>query len=202
MNRRQNDAEYVVQVHCETREIVLMRDPEALDRRALFSDLLLQNRSRLFAYIHALVRNLADTDDVFQQTALALWRRFDTYDASRPFLNWSMGVARFEVATWLRNRARDRLRFSDELTQLMLDAFAELSADEVSDRQATLPGCVDKLTDVDQLLLKQCYLRGGDVASVAMRLGRSAQSVHNSLKRIRRTLFDCIERALARSTRE
>jgi len=202
VNRRQNDADYAVQVHRERRKIDLMRDTGAHDRRTLFSDLLLQHRSRLFAYIHALVRNLADTDDVFQQTALALWRRFDTYDTSRPFLNWSMGVARFEAATWLRTRARDRLRFSDELSLLMLDAFAELPADEVSDRQATLPGCMDKLTEVDRLLLTECYQQGNEVASVAARLGRSAQSVHNSLKRIRRALFDCIERALLRSTRE
>jgi len=179
-----------------------MRDPETLDRRTRFSDLLLQHRGRLFAYIHALVRNLADTDDVFQQTALALWRRFDTYDTSRPFLNWSMGVARYEAATWLRTRARDRLRFSDELTLLMLDAFAELPVDEVSDRQATLPGCVDKLTEQDRSLLTECYQRESDVATVAARLGRSARSVHNSLKRIRRMLFDCIERKIAHSIRE
>jgi len=179
-----------------------MHEPEALDRRAIFADHLRRHRSRLFAYIHVLVRNLADADDVFQQTALALWRRFDTYDPSRSFLNWALGVARFEAATWLRTRARDRLRFSDELTLLLLDAVAELPEDEVSDRQAALPGCVDKLTEADRLLLTECYQRETDVASVAARLGRSAQSVHNSLARIRRVLFECIERTLARGTRE
>jgi len=145
---------------------------------------------------------LADADDVFQLTALALWRRFDTYDPSRSFLNWALGVARFEAATWLRTRDRDRLRFSDELTLLLLDAVAELPEDEVSDRQVALPGCVDKLTETDRLLLTECYQRETDVASIAVRLGRSAQSVHNSLARIRRALHDCIERSIARGARE
>jgi RNA polymerase sigma-70 factor (ECF subfamily) len=178
-----------------------MKDPEVLDRRALFAERLRQHRGRLFEYIHALVRNLAEADDVFQLTSLALWRRFDTYDSSRPFLNWAMGVARLEAFAWLRTRTRDRHRFSDEVTQLMLEAFAELPEKEASDREAALPGCVDKLTEADRFLLTECYHRETDVASVAARAGRSAQSVHNSLKRIRRALFDCIERSLSRSAK-
>ncbi len=177
-----------------------MPEPEDPDRRALFADHLLQHRSRLFAYIHAIVRNLADADDVFQQTALALWRRFDTYDPARSFLSWALGVARLEAVTWLRNRARDRLRFSDELTVVLLDAFAARPDDESSARQDALPGCVAKLADTDRRLLTECYQRGTDVAAVASRLGRSAPSVHNSLARIRRALHECIERTVARGT--
>ncbi|MBA4189102.1 MAG: hypothetical protein C0467_13980 [Planctomycetaceae bacterium] len=171
------------------------------DRRDLFAEHLRRNRSRLFAYVHTLVRNLADADDVFQQTALALWRRFDTYDPTRSFLNWALGVARLEAATWLRSHARDRLRFSDDLTAILLEAFAAVPDAETSDRQDALPGCMDKLPDADRLLLTECYQNGSDVAAVAARLGRSAQSVHNSLARIRRVLHECIERATARGTR-
>jgi len=35
------------------------------------------------------------------------------------------------------------------------------------------------------------------VAAVAEKQGRSPQSVHNSLRRIRRALFECIRRTLA-----
>lgn len=130
------------------------------DRRAIFAEHLHRHRGRLFAYVHTLVRNLSDADDVFQQTSLALWRRFDT---ARSFLNWALGVARLEAATWLRNR--DRLRFSDELTEILVAAFADLPDDEVSDRRDALPVCVEKLTE--------CYHREADVADVAARLGRS-----------------------------
>jgi RNA polymerase sigma-70 factor (ECF subfamily) len=179
-----------------------MREKPTGNRRELFAEHLHQNRTRLFGYIYTIVRNLADADDVFQQTALALWRRFDAYDPDRSFLHWALGVARFEAASWLRKRARDRLRFSDDLTALLLDAFAALPEGEVSDRQAALPGCVNKLPEADRRLLTECYQRDGDVASVAGRLGRSASSVHNSLRRIRGLLFDCIERQLARAMRK
>jgi RNA polymerase sigma-70 factor, ECF subfamily len=170
-------------------------------RREQFAELLRRNRSRLFGYIHAIVRNLADTDDVFQQTTLVLWRRFDAYDPSRSFLAWACGVARLEAATWLRKHARDRLRFSDDLTQLLIDAFAEIGDEEIGDRQAALPACLDKLDEPNRLLIAECYERGTDVAEIARRMGRSAPSVHNTLRRIRRMLFECIERRVARAAR-
>jgi RNA polymerase sigma-70 factor (ECF subfamily) len=169
--------------------------------RERFAVYLSQHRTRLFGYIHALVRNLADAEDVFQQTALALWRRFDVYDPNRCFLRWACGIARLEAATWLRARARERLRFSDALTLTLLDAFVDLTDEEPTDRQAALAGCLDKLPEPDRRLVTECYLQEPDVARVAGRLGRPARSVYNSLRRIRRTLYECIERTVARGGR-
>lgn len=45
-----------------------MPEFEVPDRRALFADHLLRHWGRLFAYVYALMRNVADADDVFQQT--------------------------------------------------------------------------------------------------------------------------------------
>jgi RNA polymerase sigma-70 factor (ECF subfamily) len=166
-----------------------------------FARLLQQYRGRLFAYVHLLVRNMADADDVFQQTALTLFRKFDAYDASRDFLPWACGIARLEAAEFLRVRARDRLRFSDPLTLALLDAFTEMPEPEAADRQLALPGCVDKLAEADRRLLADCYEAGADVPSIAERMGRPARSVYNSLRRIRRALFECVERAMARRHR-
>jgi len=170
-------------------------------RRELFAQYLLECRNRLFGYIHTIVRNLADADDIFQLTTLALWRRFDAFDATRAFLPWACGVARLEAATWLRKRSRDRLCFSDDLTNLLIDAFTEIGDTEIGNRQAALPHCLDKLVQADRMLLAECYDRGTEVAAVADRLGRSAPSVHNTLRRIRRVLFECIERTIARTAR-
>lgn len=177
-----------------------MEESESI-RRERFAEYLRLNRSRLFGYLHAIIRNLADTDDVFQQTTIALWRRFDTYEPSRPFLAWACGVARLEAATWLRKRARDRLCFSDDLTSLLIDAFAGIDDAEIDVRQASLPRCLDKLAEADRQLLAESYEKGTDVAVIAARLGRSAPSVHNTLRRIRRMLFECIQRSIAQAER-
>jgi DNA-directed RNA polymerase specialized sigma24 family protein len=39
--------------------------------------------TRLFAYIHSLVRDLNDTDDLFQQVALILWKKSAAFASQR-----------------------------------------------------------------------------------------------------------------------
>ena len=60
-----------------------------------------------------------------------------------------------------------------------------------------LAGCMKKLRERDKDLLEACYGRSAGVREVARARGRSAQSIHNSLRRIRRALFECVRRSLA-----
>ena len=65
--------------------------------------MLARHQSQLFGYIYSLVRDLDDADDLFQQTSLVLWDKFDLFDPSRSFVGWACGVARYEVLNFLRS---------------------------------------------------------------------------------------------------
>lgn len=164
---------------------------------AEFSTLLQQHQSQLFGYIHCLLRDFNDADDLFQQTATVLWRKFDDYDRGRSFLSWACGVARLEVANFLRTRSRSRLYFSDDLNLLLIESQDRVSTLDADARRAALGNCMNRLSEWDRGLLMDCYgeedLR---VTEIAREQGRSSQSVHNSLRRIRRTLFACVQRTL------
>jgi RNA polymerase sigma-70 factor (ECF subfamily) len=166
------------------------------DRKAEFADQLQRHQARLYGYIHSLVRDLDDADDLFQQTTVVLWKKFDDFDRARSFFSWSCGVARLEVANFLRSRSRQRLYFSDELNLLLVEAQEELAHDETEERREALARCVERLRQRDRDLLRECYADTGGVNAAASRQGRSSQSVHNSLRRIRRALFECIRRTL------
>jgi RNA polymerase sigma-70 factor (ECF subfamily) len=170
-----------------------MADQQAI--RAEFAEYLRQHQSQLFGYIHSLVRDLNDADDVFQQTAVILWNKFAEFDRQRGFVPWACGVARLEVGNFLRSRSRRRLYFTDELNLLLVDTHAKLPPSELEDRRVALGQCLQKLRERDRRLLEHCYGEPG-VNSTAQRQGRSPQSVHNSLRRIRRALFECIRRTL------
>jgi RNA polymerase sigma-70 factor (ECF subfamily) len=167
---------------------------------AEFAEQLRQAQSRLFGYIHSLVRDLDDADDLFQQTTLILWKKFDQFNRQGSFFAWACGVARLEVANFLRCRSRQRLTFSDELTLQLIEAQEGLQ-DELDDRREALAGCVESLGQRDRDLLVECYGQSATVGEVADRHGRSSQSVYNSLRRIRRALFECVARRLARESR-
>jgi RNA polymerase sigma-70 factor (ECF subfamily) len=170
-------------------------------RAAEFAERLRREQARLYNYIHSLVRDLNDADDLFQQTTLVLWKKFGEFDPARSFFAWACGIARFEVANFLRSRGRQRLYFSDDLNLLLIEAQAEVSGEEVEDRREALARCVEKLRQRDRELLQECYSEPAGVQAAASRHGRSPQSVYNSLRRIRRVLFECVARALAAESR-
>jgi RNA polymerase sigma-70 factor, ECF subfamily len=112
-------------------------------------------------------------------------------------VSWACGVARYEVLNFVRARSRDRLYFSDELSLALIEAQEDLEQERLEERRAALAGCMKKLRERDKELLEACYGRSTGVREAALARGRSAQSVHNSLRRIRRALFECVHRSLA-----
>lgn len=168
--------------------------------QAEFAERLRPDQTRLYGYIHSLVRDLNDADDLFQQTTLVLWKKFGDFDRSRSFFAWACGIARLEVANFLRSRGRQKLYFSDDLNLLLIEAQEEMSNDELEDRRDALANCVEKLRQPDRDLLAECYGDTAGVNEAAGRRGRSSQSVYNSLRRIRRALFECVARVLGQET--
>ena len=178
-----------------------MASEEVSGRHADFAEHLRQSQSRLYGYIHSLVRDLNDADDLFQQTSLILWKKFDEYDPRRSFFSWACGIARFEVANFVRTRSRQRLYFSDDLSLLLIEAQAEMGDEDLADHRDALAQCVEKLRQRDRELLAECYGDTSGVPDASDRRGRSPQSVYNSLRRIRRALYECVSRTLARQSR-
>jgi RNA polymerase sigma-70 factor (ECF subfamily) len=173
------------------------RTARTSEETAAFAERLARHHAQIFGYIHSLVRDLDDADDLFQQTSLVLWDKLDQYDASRSFVAWACGVARFEVLNFLRARTRNRLYFSDELNLALIEAQEDLEQEDLEERRDALAGCMKKLRERDQALLEACYARSTGIREAALDRGRSAQSIYNSLRRIRRALFECVRRSLA-----
>ncbi len=168
-----------------------------IDDKTDYATLLRAHQTQLFGYIYSLVRDLDDADDLFQQTSLVLWDKFDQFDRSKSFINWAFGVARYEVLNFVRRRGRRRLYFSDELNLALVEAHESLEHERLEERRDALAGCMKKLRQQDRELLEACYERSAALRDVALRVGRSTHSIHNSLRRIRRSLFDCVQRRVA-----
>jgi len=147
--------------------------PSPTSDLAAFSEDLRRDSPRIHGYIHPLVRDLNDADDVFQQVAVILWRKYGQYDRSRSFVAWACGVARLEVSNFLKVRGRSRLYLSDDLNLLLAEAQAAVSRDEGEDRRRALEACVGKLRERDRKLLERCCRGESGVAAAAERDGGS-----------------------------
>lgn len=167
------------------------------DRKPEFSQRLSAVQAKLYGYLHSLVPDINDTDDLYQQTVLILWHKFGEYDTTRDFFAWACGVARGEVANFARRRTRQRLYLAADVNLLLVESHATMPDQEHDDRKTALSGCIEKLPTADRELLSECYLDRDGVQAAADRRGRSSHSVYNSLRRIRKLLFECIGRTVS-----
>ena len=166
-------------------------------RHQEFVNLLTKHQGQLFGYIYALVRNLSDAEDLFQQTSLTLWSKFDRFESGSNFVAWGCTTAQMLVLNFLKRKHRSPIQFTPEFQSELAAIQAEIDSDLVADRRDALSDCVKKLRDPDRDIVEACYGEGKQVAQFARELGRRQQSVHNSLRRIRKILLDCINRTLS-----
>src|SRR5438067_10799829 len=74
-------------------------DENAAQQR--FLSLFLRSEREIFRYVAVLVPNVADVEDIVQQTAIALWEKFDAYEPNRPFTPWACRFALNKTKQWI-----------------------------------------------------------------------------------------------------
>jgi RNA polymerase sigma-70 factor (ECF subfamily) len=167
------------------------------ERRAAFARLFAQHDRWLFAYLVSLLGNAAQAEEVFQEVCVVLWREYESFQLGTDFVRWVSVIAHNQVHRFRRQQRRVGPQLSDETVDLLAqDAVKRV--DLLESRRDALHGCLDKLPDTDRQLVRHCY---GDsrvsFKTAAEELGRPANSVYKAMNRIRRALYDCIERTLA-----
>ena len=172
--------------------------------KSKFVGLLVEHQPRIYAYIRTLVPDRTAAEDVYQETCVTLWEKFDDFDptmaqSAQPFLNWSLGVARYAVLAHHRDNSRNRLRFNDEdLSRLAVETAAD--CEDLSDLRAALDHCLGRLPERSRRLVAQRYQPGASVQQIAEELQRPVATVYSTLKRLRTQLYQCIERTMRRSS--
>ena len=105
------------------------------DRENRFTEQLRRNHRQLFGYIYGLLRNYGDAQDVFQQTSLTLWEKFDEYRPGTSFASWACSIARFKALNFLRRHRRYVAHFSEAFQQKLAAIQAAVPAEEINARR-------------------------------------------------------------------
>src|SRR5512136_994157 len=109
-------------------------DPEQLSRERAaaqqqFLSLFLRSEREVFRYVAALVPNVMDAEDIVQQTALALWEKFDAYDPAQPFTPWACRFALNKARQWIERRQRWQALLAGGLAEELVRRREELRPD-------------------------------------------------------------------------
>lgn len=162
-----------------------------------FLQLLMANQKRIYAFILALVPNHEDAEDLFQQTVLVMWSRFDAFVRGTSFAAWALTVAKYQILSARKRYARDTLHLSNLALELV-ERDCRPVVDQMDARMHALRRCVSKLRQRDYELLRLRYEQEWTIKAIAQEAGRSVQSIYKRIARIHDTLLQCIRAALAK----
>ena len=146
-------------------------------------------------YINAVVADFQEAEDLLQNVAVILLRKFPEYDAQRPFVAWAIGIAKREVLMARRHHARNSLCYQADLLERISEAYQEL-APEFEDRSRALRDCLRSVKGRAGELLRLRYEELLKPNAIATRVGIAVVAVRVMLSRTRATLRECIERKL------
>jgi len=151
---------------------------------------------RVYRYILSLVPRRSDADEVMQETSVVLWQKFNEFLVDRDFTHWACGIARLVVLELLRKQKPFLLGFDEQLvTQLASRREEQYELMEL--RQEFLEECKEHLTEKDIQLLDLFYGSSKGAQKAASQQGCTLRNIYQQLGRIRRGLFQCIERKIA-----
>jgi len=162
----------------------------------LFLSLITASHDQLRRYIYTFLPSEEDVKDVLQEVCIAIFRKFDEYDKSRPFLPWAYRFAYLKVLAFNK---RQRLRRVVWLPTEVLELLAVTREEEepvLARRLAALEECLEKLSDQDRRLIRARYVDRAPTERIATAFTQSRRTLFRNLERVRRLLFDCVSRSM------
>lgn len=167
------------------------------ERRAAFARVFAQHDRWLYAYLMTLLGNPAHAEEVFQEVCVVLWREYEKFDLSTPFMRWASVVALNQVRKFRRGLRRKEKWLSDAVVDMLAEEAVE-KADLLESRRHALHDCLGRLSPSDRDLVRLCYSDSKtSIKEAAALLDRPTNTAYKAMSRIRRALHDCITRRLA-----
>ena len=169
---------------------------ETLD---VFEVLVREHSGMLTAFLNAALPRSA-VDDVWQETMLTAWRRWDDFDQKRPFGAWLRGIATRNVLAWQRKSIKAHVACDQATLEYFAETFARMHAlpgDTFDEKLSALRHCIEALPEEYEQTIRMRYEEELKPADVAQRLDRKTETIKKQLLRAKAQLLDCITRRMA-----
>jgi|SRR4051794_24738261 RNA polymerase sigma-70 factor (ECF subfamily) len=160
---------------------------------AAFSDLVSVHRSRVFGYIYAMLHNMSDAEDIYQQTTLLMWQKFSDFQPGSDFGSWALKIAYHNIKNFQRSMRRRHVFFSDAVMEKVLHGYETQTTKDAENRLDALGNCVQRLPKRHQHILKRRYAESVSIRKLAIDEGKTEAAMAMLLSRLRKTIFRCVQ---------
>lgn len=158
--------------------------------------LLNEHERALAAYVHSLVVDCADADDILQSCRLTLWKKFDQFEEGTNFLAWARKIALHLILNYRRAEKRRPVYSTDPAFLESIAREIDRQGDALIDRSEALHVCLQRLPENQRRTVLLRYHDGLDIGEIAATTSRSDAAVYRLLSRIRAVLNKCIQQRL------
>ncbi|MCM8533591.1 MAG: sigma-70 family RNA polymerase sigma factor [Lentisphaeraceae bacterium] len=158
----------------------------------LFISLFEADRNRLYSYIFAFMSDAVATDDIFQETSMVLWREFNKFTPGTSFSKWANGIAFNRIREYRRKNKKYAVGFSEEMLESLLEVV-EKDVEEDT-KWIALQACRKDLPEHTLELYEDFYVKNHKAQQIADKSGRSIFAIRKAIHKLRKKLFDCVDR--------
>ncbi len=159
-----------------------------------FIGLLVSHQRRILAFILSQVPSLADAEDIFQETLVEMWSKFNRFEQGTDFVAWAVTIAKFKILSF-RKKNHSKRFFCENLSQV-LEAEAFEGLHQMESHLDELAKCLGKLRMKEKYLLKLRYEMNLTFQKIAEQMGISPQGIHRIISHIHARLAQCVRLTL------
>jgi RNA polymerase sigma-70 factor (ECF subfamily) len=159
-----------------------------------FLQLFLASEREVYRYVSALTPSRVDAEEIVQQTAIELFRKFHQFDLEQPFTPLACRFALNVAKQWLARKRRWQGVVVADLADRIADRRSQLLP-AFHARLRHLDDCIDKLPGDQRRIIDSYYFRQQPILAVAADTRRTVAAVYKALQRIREALEKCITHA-------
>ncbi len=170
--------------------------PQDMSDNERFLALLVSHQKRIYAYILSLVPRTTDAEEIMQQTTIAMWKKFASFEQNTNFLAWGIQVAKYHVLKFRARQAKNHRIFEPEVLEKISESQQNRPSKQ-DDRLLALDVCLKKLDSSHHHMLQMRYDEGLKINEIAEKVGRSVYTLYKTFAKIHTLLQLCIHRTMS-----
>lgn len=161
-----------------------------VDSNGSFEQIIEANKASIYRVCRTYAESPIEPEDLFQEVVYHIWKSLDSYNGSAQISTWIYRIT-INVCVRYKLKLDKHNNKTTRLSAIKILPAAE-SKDEVQEeRFAILRTCIRALKEAERSLIV-LYLEGLAYKEIAEVTGLTENHVAVKMKRIRKTLFDCI----------
>ena len=146
---------------------------------------------------YSITRDFHMTEDILQETSIAVIQYSERYNTAMPFLPWAIGITRNQALKAVNRAGKHPYVMSNDIIEKIENQLAAEVNDTKDIRFPALKKCLLELSEENRKVLKMKYIDKLSAEKIAETVKRTETATFSLLQRLRVSLAKCIKNKMS-----